>query len=107
MFMTDTTANLDALPLNDLLNLSELVAAKINQSVEGQKTRIKEDLQMLADTTNRSVYAVFSELFPVIPTVKYRSKHDPNLAWSGRGKQPAWLTSEIAAGAKLEDFLVG
>jgi DNA-binding protein H-NS len=105
--MTDTAANLDALPLNDLLSLSELVSAKINQSVEGQKARIREDLQLLADTTNRSVYAVFSELFPVTPTVKYRAKHDPNLTWSGRGKTPAWLASEIAGGAKLEDFLAG
>lgn len=104
--MTESAVNFDALQLSDLLNLSELVSAKITQSVEGQKAKIKADLEMLADTTDRSVYSLFTEMFPVAPTVKYRAKHDPNLAWSGRGKQPAWLASEIANGAKLEDFLV-
>ena len=27
--------------------------------------------------------------------------------WTGRGKQPAWLQAEIAAGANIDDFLIG
>ncbi|WP_245696247.1 H-NS family nucleoid-associated regulatory protein [Alloyangia pacifica] len=28
------------------------------------------------------------------------------VTWSGRGRKPAWLAEEIAAGKKLEDFAI-
>ncbi len=36
--------------------------------------------------------------------IRYRD-NDGN-AWTGRGKRPIWLVKKVAAGAKLEDFLV-
>lgn len=38
--------------------------------------------------------------------IKYRNKAKPEETWTGRGKQPRWLSNEIVNGAKLEDFLV-
>lgn len=35
--------------------------------------------------------------------VKFR---DGENTWAGRGKRPRWLQEKLAAGAKLEDFLV-
>jgi len=37
---------------------------------------------------------------------KYRSKIDPNLTWSGRGRMATWLADEIKAGKRKESFLV-
>lgn len=37
---------------------------------------------------------------------KYRNKSNPDQVWTGRGKQPRWLSTEIENGAKLEDFLI-
>lgn len=37
---------------------------------------------------------------------KYRSKTNEKDTWTGRGKQPRWLVSELEKGAKLEDFLI-
>lgn len=37
---------------------------------------------------------------------KYRSKTNEKDTWSGRGKQPRWLVTELENGAKLEDFLI-
>lgn len=39
-------------------------------------------------------------------TVKFRNTENENETWTGRGKQPKWLTGAIANGAKLEDFLI-
>lgn len=36
---------------------------------------------------------------------KYRNERTGD-TWSGRGKQPRWLTAQLAAGKNLEDFLV-
>jgi len=38
--------------------------------------------------------------------VKYRSKTDKNLTWSGRGRMATWLADEIKAGKRKEAFLV-
>jgi DNA-binding protein H-NS len=37
---------------------------------------------------------------------KYRSKKDPNLTWSGRGRMATWLADEVKAGKRKEHFLI-
>ena len=37
---------------------------------------------------------------------KYRNPADPSQTWAGRGQQPKWMSSQIAGGKKLEDFLI-
>lgn len=41
---------------------------------------------------------------PVEP--RYRDPSEPTNTWTGRGKQPRWLATKIAEGAKLQDFLI-
>lgn len=37
---------------------------------------------------------------------KYRNPHDPEMTWSGRGKQPRWLAALVAKGHRPEEFLI-
>ena len=37
---------------------------------------------------------------------KYRNPQNPADTWAGRGQQPKWMSTQIAAGRKLEDFLI-
>ena len=37
---------------------------------------------------------------------KYRNPSNPSETWAGRGQQPKWMSSQIAAGRKIEDFLI-
>lgn len=37
---------------------------------------------------------------------KYRNPSNPAETWAGRGQQPKWLASQVAAGKRLEDFLI-
>lgn len=37
---------------------------------------------------------------------KYRSKTDPSLTWSGRGRMATWLANEVKAGKRKETFLI-
>jgi DNA-binding protein H-NS len=41
---------------------------------------------------------------PVAP--RYRNPDNSSETWTGRGKQPRWLAAQVAAGAKLDDFLI-
>ena len=38
---------------------------------------------------------------------KYRHPENPQLTWSGRGRQPAWIKDGLEAGKSLDDFLIG
>ncbi|NKA72586.1 endonuclease [Ralstonia solanacearum] len=38
--------------------------------------------------------------------VPVRYRDNEGNAWTGRGKRPIWLVKKVAAGAKVEDFLV-
>lgn len=37
---------------------------------------------------------------------KYRNPDDPSQTWSGKGRQPAWYKSAIAAGKSNEDLAI-
>ncbi|MBR1280353.1 H-NS family nucleoid-associated regulatory protein [Bradyrhizobium sp. AUGA SZCCT0283] len=38
---------------------------------------------------------------------KYRNPAQPSETWSGRGKQPRWLTAALKTGHKIEEFVIG
>jgi DNA-binding protein H-NS len=40
------------------------------------------------------------------PAPKYRSKSDPSLTWSGRGRMATWLANEIKSGKNKDSFLI-
>jgi DNA-binding protein H-NS len=42
------------------------------------------------------------------PTIKYQyiDENNNRLTWSGRGKQPFWLSKQLEQGKSLDDFLV-
>lgn len=37
---------------------------------------------------------------------KYVHPENPALTWTGRGRQPNWIKEGLAAGKKLDDFLI-
>lgn len=43
---------------------------------------------------------------PPSPAVRYRNPQDPGQAWTGRGRQPKWVSDWIGAGKSLETLQV-
>jgi DNA-binding protein H-NS len=37
---------------------------------------------------------------------KYQNPNEPSETWSGRGKQPRWLTAALQTGHTIEDFVI-
>lgn len=37
---------------------------------------------------------------------KYQNPNEPSETWSGRGKQPRWLTAALKTGHTIEDFVI-
>jgi ParB/RepB/Spo0J family partition protein len=82
----------------------ELAAA--DQAAAGQ---LQEATPAAADQAD--VVQLQDEVEPVIvktpsPAVRYRNPQDPGQAWTGRGRQPKWVSDWIGAGKSLETLQV-
>jgi len=42
----------------------------------------------------------------IIRQVKYRNPNDPSQTWTGTGRKPVWVLSQLSAGKQLADLAV-
>jgi DNA-binding protein H-NS len=99
-------SKLEAMPLNDLWKLNETVMSLLASKVEAQKRELERRLEKLGykfggspnDIPQRRPYP------KVLP--KFRNPERPSEAWSGRRKQPRWVSELLAVGASLDDFRI-
>jgi DNA-binding protein H-NS len=109
--MSAENFKLDAMPLDDLWSLHEQISAILAKRIEAEKHELEKRLTLL----NRGVAGSRDAAAPpregkprrkyprVLP--KYRNPKTAE-TWSGRGKQPLWLTAAVKAGRKIEDFRI-
>jgi DNA-binding protein H-NS len=122
------TSTLDNMTTRDLLKLQADVAAALVKSQENDKAAATQQLRAELRAYAEKFEQRLAEISPVpvgnsttqttqikrTPSVrkakpkgalppKYRSGDN---VWSGRGKQPKWMTDRIRGGAKQSDFLI-
>ena len=90
--------------IDDLWELHEQIVAKLTRELTIQRARLEERLHKIRSASN----IVTSDRRRPYPKVlpKYRNPKDPAETWSGRGKQPHWLTVQLRSGKKVNDFLI-
>ena len=101
-----TNGALEKLSVDDLWNLHERVCSLLEQRFESEKRKLQARLDELgrnfggtpADIPQRRPY-------PKVEP-KFRNPEDASVTWSGRGKQPRWLTELLAAGRAADDFRI-
>ena len=78
----------------------QLAAARAE--LEARARELGFSLAELADAANAPAKRSRAEAQP-----KYRNPANPKETWSGRGRQPRWLTVALTSvGAKIEDFAI-
>src|SRR4051794_4022824 len=97
---------LKVLSVDELWLLHEEVTSELSRKIEAEKAKLEERLQKIKmATTGRGGREGHRRPYPkVLP--KYRNPKNPKETWSGRGKQPRWLTAQLGAGKKLNQFLI-
>jgi DNA-binding protein H-NS len=107
-------ANLSSLSVDELWRLREevgvLLAAKISDELEALGKRLEQ--LRAKDHSNARIYRKAAK--PVsrtrrpYPTVmpKYQNSSESSETWSGRGKQPRWLSAQLGLGKQLDDFRI-
>jgi len=105
--------NLDAMSLDEMWRLHEEISQILTIRLASEKRelekrlaqlRYEKELPPMARVAERSKGAggerrKYPRVFP-----KYRNPNEPSETWSGRGKQPRWLTSALKTGRTIEEF---
>lgn len=109
--MQDRISRLDVAELN---NLNNFVTAKLDEAKASAKIKLQTEIENL-QKANQAEIAKLIEQAGFAPDVftrkttakvaaKFANPANPSETWTGRGRQPNWLTAKLKNGAKLEDF---
>jgi DNA-binding protein H-NS len=81
------------------------ITAVLTSRLSAEKRQLEQRLRQLQSDASegnvRRERRPYPRVFP-----KFRNPDQPLETWAGRGKQPRWLTAQIGAGKKLDDFRI-
>ncbi|MEE4208692.1 MAG: H-NS histone family protein [Parvularcula sp.] len=104
--------DLTALDLDELKQLQK----DVDKAIRDYETRRKQEALAKAEAAAKEAGYSLSELFDDTPKKgkkgpanppKYRHPENPELTWSGRGRQPGWIKEALEQGKPLNDYLIG
>jgi DNA-binding protein H-NS len=100
--------DLGAMSEEELWSLHELVTSILARKLSADKARLDQRLRRLKPGTLQANISRMTHASRPYPPVfpKYRNPVEPAETWSGRGKQPRWLTAQLRSGKKLDDFRI-
>ena len=94
-----------SLSVDELWALHEELSSVLAARLADEKAVLEKRLRQLNSESMNGGFARTKRPYPqVVP--KYRNPEQPAETWSGRGKQPRWLTAQLKSGKKLDDFLI-
>jgi len=99
--------NFENMSTDELWTLHNKIAETLAARIADEKSILEKRLSQLARRfqTERPPARPGRRPYPrVLP--KYRNPDQPSEKWSGRGKQPRWLTAQLRSGKRIEDFLI-
>ena len=108
--------NLDAMSTDEMWQLHEEISRVLSVKLTSEKRELEKRLEQLrrekeipqSEAVDRQLKDSTRERrkYPrVLP--KYQNPNVPSETWSGRGKQPRWLTAALKSGHTIEDFVIG
>jgi DNA-binding protein H-NS len=95
---------LKSMSTDELWNLYEQVASSLAGRIVAEKAKLEERLRKIESASN-VVRLDRRRPYPKV-SPKYQNPQNPAETWSGRGKQPRWLTAQLRSGKKLDSFLI-
>lgn len=106
--------DLSVIDFAGLKELQKNVANEIAKREREERARTLSDIRQLAETRGFSLNEVLGDVVGTKKSktagrkvdAKYRHPENPDLSWTGRGRQPRWISELIAQGKKLEDLLI-
>jgi DNA-binding protein H-NS len=100
--------DLDAMSVDELWDLHEKIGQVLSIRLTSEKRALEKRLAQLQRENVSLPSAEVPRERRKYPRVypKYRNPNEPSETWSGRGKQPRWLTAALKTGHKIEEFAI-
>jgi len=99
--------NFDSMSIDELWTLQNKIAEMLAARIADEKSILEKRLRQLTQRfqivrpQGQPGRRPYPRVFP-----KYRNPDQRSETWSGRGKQPRWLTRQLRSGKRIEDFLI-
>ena len=105
--MTEIIVNLSLATLEELLEYQVLLEKELTKRRQETKKEAAKKIKELAKSYQLDLHSILSaeEKTKLSVKPKYQHPDNPQLQWTGRGKQPLWVAELLASGKSL-DFLV-
>jgi len=101
--------DLSTMSLDELKSLQ----TKVNKAIETYEERKRKEAIAAVEAKAREMGFSLNELYATqqkkprgARPPKYRHPENPNLTWSGRGRQPGWYKELVEAGTDPEDLKI-
>jgi DNA-binding protein H-NS len=94
------TNDLKTMSSEELWRLHAEVIVRLSSKLVAEKAKLEERLRQLQPQDHR-MRRRYPKVFP-----KYQNPKNLTETWSGRGKQPRWLSPQLRSGKKLDDFRI-
>jgi DNA-binding protein H-NS len=98
---------LQNMSVDQLWALHEEVSQRLTSMILEEKQQLEQRLEQLSQS-QLSITSNSGRRRRYYPKVypKYQNPQIPEETWSGRGKRPRWLVKALAAGKKIDDFII-
>jgi DNA-binding protein H-NS len=101
--------------IDEMWQLHEEIGAVLSNRLTSEKRELEKRLAQLrrekemrqsdsADSQTKDAPRERRKYPRVYP--KYRNPNEPSETWSGRGKQPRWLTAALKTGHTIDEFVI-
>jgi DNA-binding protein H-NS len=104
------TVNYDKMSLKELLDHETRLTKAITAARRSEFTQARQKVIAMAESLGYKIEEltgagrIGKRTNGAKVAVKFRNKENPEETWTGRGRQPKWLSAKLAKGAKLNDF---
>ena len=113
MVGTNRTFDFDAMSVDDLWQLYDKLSQVLSIRLTSEKRELEKRLAQLrrekelrvSESADINAAPRERRKYPrVFP--KYQNPNEPSETWSGRGKQPRWLTAALKTGHTIDEFVI-
>jgi DNA-binding protein H-NS len=96
-----TDHDLTMMSVDELWALHEKVRTILSTKLHAEKHRLERRLAQLNGRIENGPKAHRRKVHP-----KYRNPERPSETWSGRGRQPHWVSAQLRSGKKVDELLI-
>jgi DNA-binding protein H-NS len=90
---------------NELWTLHEEITSILSTKIKAEKLKLKRRLDGLGRRTFGNVDIPKIRSYPKVHP-KFRNPEPPHETWTGRGRQPRWVTKMLEAGKSMDDLRI-